>query len=159
MDTNPMNQPSADEQPTVAARPLARRTVIRGAAWTAPAVAVAIATPAAAASPVGGVATTIEITGGTDFDFADDPIAAFSFRVLDQLGDPVPPAVATLTLSASNTVRIYPFDSNRVDDRTASLITEDNGDGFVYLQALTAGSVTVTVTSGAASTAQVVTFS
>lgn len=71
-----------------------RRTIVKGAAWSIPVIAVATATPAAAAS----TQTNIEFVNGQYESEICQPVDGVTIQVTNESGDPAPDSSVTVTL-------------------------------------------------------------
>ena len=111
-----------------------RRAITQGAAWSIPAITVAAAAPAVAASPVPApvINVTTLVKGWTDdFPYEGYIAQGVSVQVTDAKGNPIPNAPVTLTITnfAGNQNTFW-----FVTDRTASSKTARTG---THLQTIT----------------------
>lgn len=174
----------ASDKGKVLSKDLDRRKVMIGAAWSAPVIAVAAATPAHAASPDAVVVTPgtgPEITGwkgdhhyGSDRQSELQRAYDFPINVTDANGNPIVGATVTVVAEGSNRdgdilgVYAYPAPDNSGPESnphpTATVVTGADGVALfaVSTQNLTSSerpgsaTLTVTVTYNGTSTVSVV---
>lgn len=130
-----------------------RRTIVTGAAWSVPAIAVAVAAPLAAASA--GVAARIDIVSDATQSI-EEGVSLVAF-VFDSTGAPVAAGVVA-TMSANPSARFLFPDEDSTDGLIASYSTEEDGVAPFPVDASAPVTVTITVTSGAASASTTLTI-
>lgn len=121
---------------------ISRRTVTSALAWGVPVIALAVATPSAAASPQ--VVITPPSEGIVDASPGGE--YAITFQITDQ-GVPVPDGSLTLTLDTTDVVALSPDTEGYFGPMLAVTPIED-GAATAYVDVTTYGTVTGTVTFG-----------
>ncbi|NQX27214.1 hypothetical protein HQQ81_07585 [Microbacteriaceae bacterium VKM Ac-2854] len=130
-----------------------RRTIVRGAAWSVPAIAVAVAAPMAAAST--GVPARIEIISDSTQSIEEG--VNLLVLVYDAEGNTVSAGVVATLAANPSAVFLFP-DESAADGLTASYTTDVDGVAPFPIDASGPVDVLVTLTSGSASASTILTI-